>query len=496
MKTPALVAAIAVPLVLAYPVTSWILGQEVESTISAHYKPIESVPYLKIVERNYQRGVFSATEVVTFEVMGHVFRAGDDSRSAAAAPATPLRFTIRSQIHHGPLPGLAAFAAATADSEISVDGTTGQELAKMLGDKKPLTAHTVYAFDGGGSSVIVSPAMTLSLPGGSGQFVSGGVTARVEFTKDQQSITMTGDAPKLAIQSDKGVAVTMTGLKFDSSEKRIFDDEPLLHSGTQRVTLDQLSVADASGKGVPVQFDKLVYEVAMPIEGEFLDLVAKMGVDRVLIGDQNYGPVHYDFSLRHLHARATAGLYRAFLKLYADPETMTLAATEPARAFATLKAPGLELLKYNPQVRIDRLSFRMPQGEAAVAVEALLRDPKAEDMTDPINLIAKLEVRAELALPEALLGSLLAGQMRAAAPKELTAQDIATMQAHMLEERLAALADQGFITRTEGVAKTKLEFRGSQLSVNGKPFNPMSLRAPPPAAPVPEKQARAPARRR
>jgi uncharacterized protein YdgA (DUF945 family) len=43
-----------------------------------------------------------------------------------------------------------------------------------------------------------------------------------------------------------------------------------------------------------------------PIEGELLDLVAKMGVDRVLIGDQNYGPVHYDFSLWHLHARTGA----------------------------------------------------------------------------------------------------------------------------------------------------------------------------------------------
>ena len=386
-------------------------------------------------------------------------------------------------------------AAATADSELVLDGKTQHELAKLIGDKKPLTAHTVYRFDGGGTSALASPAFAATFPGEEPNTVSRlsweGFTANVDFTKDLQSYSMTGDAPKLELLDGKGVAMVMSGLKFSGEQQRIFDDEPLLYSGTQRFTLAQMSVTDKNGKAPPVLFKQVAYDIALPVNGEFIDMVAKMGAESVQIGEQNYGPAHYNFSLKHLHARTTAKLYRAMMNMYSDPALFS-AAGNPAKAFAALAEPGLELLKHNPEFRIDRLSFKTAQGEAAVSASAKLKGAKPEELANPMMLLAKLEASADLSLPESLLGNMSGAAMHAAGQEP--DPEMAAMQKQMLEQQLAALAGQGYITRADGLAKSKIEFRNGQLTVNGKPFNPLVIRGAGamPAEPPLEEQTRAP----
>ena len=69
-----------------------------------------------------------------------------------------------------------------------------KKLAKLLGDKKPLTAHTVFRFDGGGNSAIASPAFAVDIPGEEPGKVSRmswqGFNANVDFTKNLQSLSL------------------------------------------------------------------------------------------------------------------------------------------------------------------------------------------------------------------------------------------------------------------------------------------------------------------
>ena len=41
--------------------------------------------------------------------------------------------------------------------------------------------------------------------------------------------------------------------------------------------------------------------------------------------------------------------------------------------------------------------------------------------------------------------------------------------------QLAAFAQQGYITRGNGLVKSKIEYRDGKLSVNGKPFDPAAM---------------------
>jgi hypothetical protein len=120
---------------------------------------------------------------------------------------------------HGPFPDGKTFAPAIVDSELVVDERFQADLAKVLGDKKILTAQTVYRYEGDGESIVTSPAFVTTLPGAepkaSVQLSWEGVTAKILFTRDLAGYTIRGEAPKLEVASGKGVRMVIAGMHFD-----------------------------------------------------------------------------------------------------------------------------------------------------------------------------------------------------------------------------------------------------------------------------------------
>ena len=74
MKKAAVLAVIALPLV-AYTGGAWYLGQRIQNSHDNQAKQVEGIPNVKLVKRDYQRGLFSSTETVTIELMGDTARA-------------------------------------------------------------------------------------------------------------------------------------------------------------------------------------------------------------------------------------------------------------------------------------------------------------------------------------------------------------------------------------------------------------------------------------
>jgi uncharacterized protein YdgA (DUF945 family) len=377
---------------LAYPASAWYLGSQVELAVNEPYKQVESVPYIKIVKREYRRGVFSSEETVTFELFGDILRlmdqtqkrsaAGNPAATTAGEPLKPFSVTVRSHIKHGPLPDGKTFAAAIVDSELDADERFKPDLAKVLGDKKLVTAHTVYRFDGNGESIVTSPAFVTTLPeegpDASSQLSWEGVKANVHFTKDLASYTIQGEAPKLEVAGGKGVHVVIAGMRFDTQSKRIFEDEPLLYSGKQKFTVAQASIDGPAMDDKSFLLKQATYDVEIPVNGEFIDIVARLGAQDVLVGATNFGPAHYDFSVKRLHARTVAQLNRAMMKMYSDPAALS-AGANPAAVYGPLAKPAMKLLEYNPEISLDRISFKSPQGEVLIAARAKFIDVKPED---------------------------------------------------------------------------------------------------------------------
>ena len=467
----------------AYSAGAWYLGGQAELAVNEPYKQIESIPYVKVVNREFRRGVFSSDETVTFELFGNMAkfieqaqkrRPAGDTAAAPGATFLPFRVTVHSHIKHGPLPDGKTIAAAIVDSEVDVDDRFKPALAKVLGERKVITAHSVYDYEGNGESVVTSPAFVFTPGADANERLSWeGVTANVHFIKGLAGVAMQGNAPKLEIVG-KGAHVVVAGMKFEADSKRIFDDEPLLYAGKQKFTIAQISVDGQALAGKALLLKQLSYDVQVPVNGEFMDLLAKIGVQDILVGQDNFGPAHYDFSLKHLHGRTYAEMNRVMMKTFSDPEAMA-AAGKSGDGFGPMMPQVLKLLEYNPELSLDRLSFKLPQGEVLIAARARFIDVKPEDLKQPPVLLAKLDASADIALPEGLL----------MLPFAMKADSVEAMQAQMQsrQQQIGTLVAQGYIERDGAMVKSKLEFRGGRLTVNGKPFDPRALQprpAPPP----------------
>lgn len=465
MKKPALLALGAALIAIAYPASAWFLGTRVEARLDEQYRSFDQQPYVKLVSRDFQRGIFSSTEIATIELVGideltTLAQTGDSANGGETPPAEPIRITLRTEFTHGPFPGFSTLAAAVADSELVLTPEQQQQAKTLFGEQKPLQIHSEFRLLGGGVSTASSPAIAFDLPkteeGKTSRASWGGIRMVVDFSSHMQRYTLQADAPSLEIRNEQGGLVQMNGLHLEADQQRLFDDEPRFYVGNSKMTLAQLSFnegKDAEGVEKPAFLLKqLTYDAALPVNGEFIDLIGQIGVEVAQVGAQNYGPAHYDFSLRHLHARTLANLHRALLQWYADPSRRTT--REPAamlQSMAPLRDPALALLKFSPEIRVDRISFQSPQGEAKISASAKLGELKPEELANPFMLLGKLEASADIALPASLLGE--------------SAQT----------PQIAGLIEQGYVQQDDSMLRSKIGFSKGQLSVNGVPFNPQAV---------------------
>lgn len=462
MKKLALAALIAVP-AAAYPLATWMAGKTVEENLAAQYRQLETNPYLKVVKRDYQRGFYRSTETVTFELFGNL-AAGQEEGEAIE----PLRLTLRTDILHGPLPGLDTFAAATSETELVLDEAVLARFSELTGGKKPLAVHSVYRFDGSGHAVVSSPAFSVTVPAGEerpgGKLAWEGMRFEVESDRDMSYYTLAGGAPGLRFEGEDGSAVVMRDLKVEADQTRPFADVPMFYTGPTKMSIAEVSVREVGEGADMVRLGRMSFEGLTPMQGDYIDLLSRIGIEQVDVAGDNYGPVHYDVSLKHLHARSTASIYAAFMKMAAQPQAEDMV----EQLKADMSGPVMELMHHNPEFSLDRISFMTPQGESRLSASVRLDGAQQEDFANPLMLLAKLDAKAEARLPEALV------MMAAILDESAT-----------LVQGMAALEKEGYIRSEGDMLSIDARFAQGQLSLNGKPFDPMAF----PATMSPEAEA-------
>ncbi|HEX5803255.1 MAG TPA: DUF945 family protein, partial [Azospira sp.] len=183
------------------------------------------------------------------------------------------------------------------------------------------------------------------------------------------------------------------------------------------------------------------------------------------------------------------------MRISADAEMQAVAQTSPGQVLAPLVGPALELLKHDPEISIDRLSFRTPHGDAALSARVKLNAAQAQDFSNPLLLLAKLDAGVDLRVPEAFVGEVavnampgMPAEVEQDAPAEATdvappaAEELAAAalaaRRDALQQRIAGLVTQGLLVREGGVLRAQLAMRDGRMTVNGQPFNPLAIGAP------------------
>jgi uncharacterized protein YdgA (DUF945 family) len=490
MKKIAILALVIVGIGAGYTASAWFFGKQAEANLSAQYDHVlETASYIEIVDRDYQRGIFESDETLTLELFRQLIetmsKQADDGGQAAPIDK-PLRLTIHTHIQHGPLPGFSNLAAAVIDSELVLPEEVKQDVAKLLGDKSPFSEHTIIHYDGTGYATFTSPKFEVSLPEPTGEtnnvlnIAWQGIDGEMTFSADLKHTSMKALAPLLTLSSSDGFNIRLSDMRIEGDQQRIFDDIALLFSGSQRLSIGEVAMTSPDNQQKPLVLKQLTYDIDLPSDGTFIDLNARLGMGNLQFGEDSIGPLHFDYSIKHLHARALAEISQAFMGLYSDPALLA----GDSEAFAAqilpvLSTQGATIMNNAPEFHLDRVSFANTHGEASLAARVKLAALDLEEAAaNPFLLISKLEASGELRLQEEMILEMLRNPpgkeemgLSDLSPEELEAQS--QMMIEQFQQQVAMLTEQGYVIREGQLLKSDLEFKEGQLLVNGIPFMPL-----------------------
>jgi len=483
-------------LVLLYPVVVWLMGFAIEERIERLLDQGQLiVPQLHLIQetrhgvltsdenssyelgsrlkvtRHYHRGWFSSVDEATVETSSAALDALPALRPAVAttlsggSERTPFRFSLRTVIHHGPLCGSKCFALAGAETHVSFTGLLQASLTRLFGNEEPITIRSRFAFFGGGSATMSSPAFEHAQIGQDVRLSWGGLDGTMHYGARQDWYDVAATAPSLRLEGAKGT-LQIDGMSLDVRAKRALRT---LYQGDSRMELKRLSVT-GTDKARQFTVNDLLFASENHAQDRFMSASYQLGAGAVVTQPLTLSSAHVDLTWKHLGLDSLESLIAAMRAAGQQQNASVPPAARAQSMMAALKQPLEALLLEQPEMDFDRVSVATAQGQGLVTGVIRLVGVSAADFEAPALLLRRLDVRLDLAIDEAFLSSL-----PGAGANALT--------------QLQPMIDQGYITRSNGALRTQILFRGGQPTLNGKPFNPAAMRpavpAPPGGAPPP-----------
>jgi uncharacterized protein YdgA (DUF945 family) len=444
--TKTLLAAAGV-IVLAYPGIAWLTGFAMESRMQhAEQQLLDQAPYLRLVSREYHRGVYRSTETATYG-FGNPALNVVKMPGGAALPAATL--TVESTIEHGPLPGLRTVALAIIDSRVIAPPALQKELASVLGSTPILQAHTRVGFFRT-SAALTSPAFNLRLADGS-SLAWGGLRSTITASWNGGRWSGQLIAPHLALQGAQD-GIELSGLEYSGSEEKAFDE---LYLGSGTFTLE--GVKGRTSHSGDYSLQRISLTSASKTDGEFFDMRVDVAMDAAKVAALQLKNLTYSESVEHVHGPSFASMLHAIR--IAQRQAAGNAAQAQAGMHDALRQYGAEVLLHDPVLDIHKLSFAMPEGSFLLSARISAPGLAPADLQWPAAIAALQQhanVTADLRIDNGLLQKLLA--MGGSNPR--------------IAAQLTAFEQQGYLSAGPAAVTTHLEYSGGRLTLNGHPFPP------------------------
>jgi uncharacterized protein YdgA (DUF945 family) len=372
---------------------------------------------------------------------------------------TPFRFSLRTVIHHGPLCGSKCFALAGAETYVSFTGLLQTSLTRLFGNQQPITIRSQFAFFGGGSATMSSPAFEHAQIGQDVRLSWGGLDGTMHYGARQDWYDVVATAPSLRLESAKGT-LQIDGMSLDLHNKRLLRT---LYQGHSRMELKRLGVTGGADSAQQFTLNDLLLTSENRAQDRFMSASHQMGAGTIITQPLTLSSAHVDMTWKHLGLESLESLLAAIREAGQGQNASLLPAARAQSMMVALKQPLEALLLEQPEMDLDRVSIATAQGQGLATGVIRLVGVSAVDFEPPARLLRKLDVRLDFAIDEAFLSNLPGAGANA-------------------RTQLQPMIDQGYITLSNGALRTQILFREGQATLNGKPFNPGATR---PAVPAP-----------
>jgi uncharacterized protein YdgA (DUF945 family) len=445
-RTKYVVIGLAV-LCLAYPGFAWLIGLQVEASLAKReQQAMEQYPgSITLISRQYHRGVYGATEDLSYGLGGSAMRAF--APLATGSNIGAMHLIVHNTIHHGPLPQFRAIAMATINTQIQLPVEVSAKLRALLGNEPTIQIRGRLGWLGGMRTEIESASYQARLADGT-EISWQGLKASSSVNRDLSSNSAEVTVASFGVKSDK-VRVEADGLHIEADWKRAFD---LLYTGPFAMKIATVKWQSLPGSG-QVLVQGFSVKGSGAADGEYYKSAVDIGADAVQAPGYSVTHADYAVSIDHLHAPTLVAMMK-------DARAAQLPTTTTTDA---VKKNGIELLLHEPVLNISRIGFAMPEGELRLSATASAPGLKREDFDGaPLQsaLMQHLNVVADLRIDAALATRLLAGNR----------------QKDALEAQIDAFVKQGYIKRDGAALTAHLTFGGGKLAVNGLPYPPNRAR--------------------
>jgi hypothetical protein len=454
-KRVAAMAAMAVVIVAVGAVAgSAYSGHRVRTRMDAQLAQASAqLPFLKVVSHRSDGGVFTSTRTVTYQI----------GCATGAGPVQPLVLTQHDIIRHGPLPGFRAFGAARIDTTLSIPPDVSAEMARLFGDRPPLTIRTAVGFDGRFESRFESPQGAVSGPQGQ-QLNWHGLTGTLASDADMSFARYEFNMPGMELtDSAHGTQVSMSNVRM-RGEGRGVGPSLWLMPGSSEGEIGSIVMrarmpagGDATGgEMLRMQFDNLKVVSEATLEQDLLSARSSM------TGSGSFNATRLDkvemvASIARLHVPS----YQKLLtRLWSDGVSCG-AEPPPEQVLQALQQELLPLLPFNPQYSLDRLVVELDgrRGEFAYSVGVAGVTPDDLRLPPQQLFLSKGTVRASARVPRAWVEKLLAE-----APADGAG---ASIPFGAVFEQARAM---GYVSEDAGHLSTSFQFGGGEVRINGRPL--------------------------
>lgn len=466
MKKAAVAAALVVLVGGAYLGATAYTGHRIAAAYDARVAKLEQqLPFLRVVDRQADKGLFSSTH------SGNV-RIGCVPDAAGGKAGKPLLIGFRDQVRHGPLPGFAGFGAAVIESQIVLPDEAPEALRKYLAGMKPQDIRTAVGYGGDYKTALRLPAGDYALP--AGQLSWPEVRATGSGRLDASASAFEGLLPEIAFRGTdntdgKGVNFKLVNLRWQGASQG--EGSFWLRPGTSSMEIERVELlADSGGKAISAQVGKIKYLTEIGADKDLLNAKATITADATLQIGADAKPIQLDNiefqeSIKRLHGPTLQKVLDAAMADLSTCGAGAEPAVDPAARGQEIVRMLAELLPYAPEISVDKLalSYEGQRGELSYAVSA--PGLTAKDIEAPGALQGKLQqslvLRADAKLPVAWIEQFGTRGGDAAGAAQRVAQ---------ANTMLDLAIGKGFVVRDGDHVTSKVLVERGAILINDKPF--------------------------
>lgn len=460
--------------VVAVGIASYHYGAEAEKYYTEMQQEANRSGYATLTNESYTRSVFTSIVRTGVEIRqpGKTGRKNGDVKGSDV-----LRFTLESEIRHGPLPPLKLpdgrweWKPVLAVIETKVippaDGKGGlSELFRKIPELAAATNCITIGLRGESEGTLTVPAFQRALPEDvnvrlDGFFMHYTLTANLKGGKSDLT------APLLEIGGKDG-SLSIKGIEANSS----------LHEGTSTLSVGEalLRIAriEFSSKEDNQSKDFSVENIELKASdreaGETIDFLFQAKIEKVGANQVQYGPAELDMEFRKLDIASLLKMQELTRQTGGQPASGSddiFDALTVARYTSILGA----MLKKSPEIEISRLNFATGEGTFSGKLKIAFDGSVTPALENPLLLLAALSAQAEVNVKERLLEQIVAAIVKSDIEPEggeQTEADLQKLAADKTRVILENLLKDRLMVKENDSYKAAADYRQGKLTVNGQ----------------------------